>query len=261
MTILHNQAALVAELGNLSRNMVSEAVGQLCDVAAGRVGEIRLHEFSMRLEKAVRALRGEESGSNVASSDVSQRLGRRASEGAVCMLAVGKQMVDSYFFDPRTGRSTATMPAGVTDVEAIAALNEYFRAEHPSFERGVVEVGDVDWYETLPRKFPLYCRTRDYSRARELSTEGMCGDFMCANRSDQAAALEALGLRFSDPRDQAIMLALHACKYGGVDLLRGKWVRGSVPGFALINDQLSGICVGKCGDDRDRDITASGIRL
>jgi hypothetical protein len=154
-----------------------------------------------------------------------------------------QEMVDSYAFDKKTGVSTFTVPAGVTDVEAMKALNEYFRKNLPNFKRDAVYADHLEWLENLPKKFPTHCEQRDYSQARQITITGVVKGTQGENRTTQGSVLRDDSLVFSDPRDQAIAAALHACKHDGQDLFKDLWVRGSVPGFALGTDQRRGVIV------------------
>jgi hypothetical protein len=155
-----------------------------------------------------------------------------------------QEMVDSYAFDKKTGVSTFTVPAGVTDVEAMKALNEYFRKNLPNFKRDAVYADHLEWLENLPKKFPTHCEQRDYSQARQITITGVVKGTQGENRTTQGSVLRDDSLVFSDPRDQAIAAALHACKHDGEDLFKDLWVRGSVPGFALRAIQGRGVDVG-----------------
>ena len=77
------------------------------------------------------------------------------------------------------------------------------------------------------------------------------------NRTTQEGVLREQSLVFSDPRDQAIAAAIHACKHNGEDLFKGLWVRGSVPGFALLTFQSRGAIVRRCDLDFNY-VAASG---
>ena len=154
-----------------------------------------------------------------------------------------QEMVDSYAFDKKTGVSTFTVPAGVTDVEAMKALNEYFRKNLPNFKRDAVYADHLEWLENLPKKFPTHCEQRDYSQARQITITGVVKGTQGENRTTQGSVLRDDSLVFSDPRDQAIAAALHACKHDGQDLFKDLWVRGSVPGFALRTYQRYGVLV------------------
>jgi len=172
-----------------------------------------------------------------------------------------QEMVDSYAFDKKTGVSTFTVPAGVTDVEAMKALNEYFRKNLPNFKRDAVYADHLEWLENLPKKFPTHCEQRDYSQARQITITGVVKGTQGENRTTQGSVLRDDSLVFSDPRDQAIAAALHACKHDGQDLFKDLWVRGSVPGFALDADQVIGVHVSGCNAGRGFDsgyVAASG---
>jgi hypothetical protein len=158
-------------------------------------------------------------------------------------------MVKSYAYDKETGVSTFTVPAGVTDVEAMKVLNKYFRKNHSTFNRDAVYAGDLDWYETLPKEFPAHCEQRDYSQARQIAITGVVKGTKGENRTTEGSVLEGESLVFSDPRDQALAAAIHACKNNGEDLFEGLWVRGSVPGFALLTIRYIGVYVYGYNDD------------
>ena len=173
-------------------------------------------------------------------------------------LQLANDMVDSYAFDKKTGVSTFTVPAGVTDVEAMKALNEYFRKNLPKFNRDAVCADYLEWFENLPKDFPNYCEKRDYLQARQITITGVVKGTKGENRTTQGSVLSGDSLVFSDPRDQAIAAALHACKHAGQDLFKDLWVRGSVPGFALGTHQGSGVFVLGCYDDHALDVAGSG---
>ena len=170
---------------------------------------------------------------------------------------IAQEMVDSYAFDEKTGVSTFTVPAGVTDVDAMMALNEYFWKNHSGFNRDAVYADHLKWFENLPKKHPAHCQKRDYSQARQITITGVVEGTKGENRTTQGSVLESQSLVFSDPRDQALAAAIHACKHQGADLFQDLWVRGSVPGFALCTDQPYGVRADRYGDDRDRSIVAA----
>ena len=177
-------------------------------------------------------------------------------------LQIAREMVGSYAFDEKTGVSTFTVPAGVTDVEAMKALNGYFRKNLPSFERGANFESDavhanLERFENLPKEFPAHCEQRDYSQARQITITGVVNDTTAEKRTNQRQVLIADSLVFSDPRDQAIAAALHACKHDGQDLFKDLFVRGSVPGFALYTVPGVGVWVCRYPNGCDDDLTAA----
>jgi hypothetical protein len=164
-------------------------------------------------------------------------------EGAASALQVAQEMVDSYSFDKKTGVSSCAVPAGVTDVEAMKALNEYFRKRHPSLDRDAVHAVDFEWYHKLPQDHWVHCQERSYSQARQITITGVVEGTTKQDRATQEGIFKNKSLVFCDPRDQAIAAAIHACKHKGEDLFKGLWVRGCVPGFALNTNQYYGIYV------------------
>jgi hypothetical protein len=142
---------------------------------------------------------------------------------------ITEEMVKSYEFDTNTGVSTFTVPAGVTDVDAMKALNEYFRKNHSTFNRDAVYAGHLERFENLPKEFPTYCERRDYSQARQITIMGVVKGTKGENSTTKGSVLERESLVFSDPRDPALAAAIHACKHDGADLFQDLYVRGSLP--------------------------------
>jgi hypothetical protein len=236
-------AEKVAQVATLLSSYLAQAAGILVKKAE----KLSLDEMSRRLDGARRALRGE---------DVSTSAGVTTAQKT--SLQIAEDMVKSYAFDKKTGVSTFTIPAGVTDVDAMKALNEYFRKNLPRFDRDAVYAGHLEWFENLPKEFPTHCEQRDYSQDRQITITGVVKGTKGENRTTQGSVLKKDSLVFSDPRDQAIAAALHACKHDGQDLFKDLWVRGSVPGFALSTYQRSGVGVRRHVADDDGHVAASG---
>ena len=127
------------------------------------------------------------------------------------------------------------MNSKLTIAEANLLLNE-------------ISAEDLDWFEELPREFPDCGQERDYSHARQITISGVVKGTERNNRTTQEGVLKEQSLVFSDPRDQTIAAAIHACKHNGEDLFKDFWVRGSVPGFALLTRRYNGVDVSRCDD-------------
>jgi hypothetical protein len=235
----------VAQAATLLSSYLAQAAGILVKKAE----KLSLEEISRRLDGALRALRGE---------DVSTSAGVTTAQKT--SLQIAEDMVKSYAFDKKTGVSIFTVPAGVTDVDAMKAFNEYYWKNHSTFNRDAVYADHLKWFENLPKEFPTHCEQRDYSQARQITITGVVKGTKGENRTTQGSVLEGESLVFSDPRDQALAAAIHACKHNGADLFKDLWVRGSVPGFALITIQSYGVCVHRYDDVVDvlNYVAASG---
>jgi hypothetical protein len=229
----------------IARDYVSQATSILVGTASEKADLLTLEEMSRRLDIAVRALRGE---------DVSTSAGVTTAQKT--SLQIAKEMVESYAFDKKTGVSTFTVPAGVTDVEAMKALNQYFRKNHSKFNRDAVYAGDLDWYESL-QTHPD-CQERDYSQARQITITGVVKGTYGWDRTTQGGVLKDHSLVFSDPRDQALAAAIHACKHNGADLFQVLRVRGSVSWFALCTVRSLGVRVRRYHGGYDPLVAASG---
>ncbi len=176
---------------------------------------------------------------------------------------MAEMALQSYEYDPNTGVSKFVMPRGVTDVQLMRALNVYFR-KHLGFKRDAIFDDDVAWFEECPEKYPEYCKIRENSGpssklSRTITITALVSGTTNKSRDDQEKVLKAAGLSFSDPRDIALAVALHACKNNGEDLLKGNWVRSSVPGVALFPSLFSGVVVKGFNDVNDfNGVAASG---
>jgi hypothetical protein len=234
----------VAEVSKLPAGIVVEVVPGLVNKAES----LSLDDMSRRLDGALRALRGEQVSTSAAITTAQKT-----------SLQIAQEMVDSYAFDKKTEVSTFTVPGGVTDVEAMKALNEYFSKNQPGFNRDAVYANDLAWFEKLPKEYPTYCQERDYSQARQITITGVVKDTKGESRTTQEAGLKNESLGFADPRDQALAAAIHACKHNGEDLFKDLWVRCSVPEFSLCTFQTYGVFVFRYfGDDVSYRVAASG---
>ena len=209
-----------------------ENPGDLTGATFGKASSGALGNFLTGMKSFLSELRGEDVSTSGAVATTQKS-----------SLQTAQEMVDSYAFDKNTGVSTFTVPAGVTDVEAMKALNDYFRVNHSGFNRDAVNATTLEWFEKLPKEYPTYCQERDYSQARQITITAVVKGTAGESRTTQGSVLKDDSLVFSDPRDQAIAAALHACKHDGQDLFKDLWVRGSVPGYALITNQSDGVHV------------------
>lgn len=223
----------VAEVTKLAESFPARAAADIVNKAES----LSLDEMSSRLDGALRALRGEDVSTSAAAATAQKT-----------SLQVAQEMVESYAFDKKTGVSTFTVPAGVTDVEAMKALNEYFRKHLFYFDRGAVHADDLQLFEKLPEKYPANCQKRDYLQARQITITGVVEGTKRENRTTQESVLKKESLVFSDPRDQAIAAAIHACKHNGEDLFGGLWVRGPVPGAAVHTSSTRGVLLNEYVD-------------
>lgn len=242
MSTIQVVAEKMAGVAKLTAGLIVQAAANL----VGKAETLSLPEMHNRLDPAMAALRGEEAPASDAVPTVQK-----------IALQVAQEMMESYFFNKTTGVSTFTVPAGVTDVEAMKALNEYFKKYYGDFKRDAIYAGDLAWFEKLPQKFPNTCQERDYSQARQVTITAVVKGTMGESRTTQAGVLKNGSLVFSDPRDQALAAAIHACKDNGKDLFKDLLVRGSVPGFVLDADWGCGVYVGRFLDVCDDSFFAA----
>jgi hypothetical protein len=145
-----------------------------------------------------------------------------------------------------------TIPADISDLDAMHALNSKFRELFPAKKRAAICEDDI--------KRILSCgggNSTTRSGRREIKVISMVDGTVGKNREDQGKVLTQKGLVFSHPIDQALAAAAFACKRGGKDLFEDKTVRSSVPGFAVRTFQSSGVVVGRSDDDINNDVVAA----
>ncbi|MEY4667803.1 MAG: hypothetical protein RL518_502 [Pseudomonadota bacterium] len=149
-------------------------------------------------------------------------------------LGIAEEMVASYNFDEGTGTSSFKIPAGVSDIAAMHAVNHYFRVHFAYCLRDAIYAADIEWYEED-------LSIRDSVNSREVSIIAVVSGTVGWDRTTQGEVLAEQRLRFADERDMALAGALHACACKGEDLFQGKTVRGSVHRAALYSDRRKGI--------------------
>jgi hypothetical protein len=162
-----------------------------------------------------------------------------------------ERILESFCVDDK-GFVNLVIPSDISDQDAMHALNSEFRALFPDHKRAAI--CEVDIEEILS------CgsgSSTTRSGRREIKLIGVVDGTVEKSREDQGKVLLEKGLVFSDPIDQALAAAAYACKQEGEDLFEDKWVRGSVPGFALFSDQVSGVGVVRFHDVHDYNFVAA----
>jgi hypothetical protein len=209
----------------------------MIETASKKAERIPTHTMCSQVQNVLRVLRG---GNGVSPSAVDTILRDQ--------LVIAKEMVGSYEFDHKTGVSTFTVPAGVTHVAAMEALNAYFRMTRCTlFLPPLINPGDLEWFGNLPTRYPEHCPTGDSSEPRGVTITAVVEGTDGKNRHSQTGILGKSSLVLSDPRDLVLAAALHACKYDDA-LLRDLKVRCSVPEFVVHDCPYRGITVSSYGD-------------
>ena len=145
-----------------------------------------------------------------------------------------------------------TIPADVSDEDAMHALNARFREMFPDKERAAI-------YEPhIEQILDAGNGSGRISRApRIIRLIGVVPGTTSKTRDQQAEVLQQKGLTFPHPIEQALAAAAYACKRSGEDLFKDLFVRGSVPGFALYTNQDFGVYVRGCNGDGGFDLVAA----
>jgi hypothetical protein len=157
---------------------------------------------------------------------------------AAARLSINAERILESFAVDEKGFVNLVIPPDVFDRDAMHALNSKFRALFPDKKLAAI---CEDAIEAI-----LRCEGADStnrSGRREIKVIGVVDGTVGKNREDQGKVLTEKGLVFSHPIDQALAAAAFACMQEGEDLFEDKWVRGSVPGFALVTFQGYGVSV------------------
>lgn len=245
MRVSKSIATKGAEITKLTASFVATAAQGLRDTASTKAAKLPLQEMNLRLEGALAILRGE-------------RVVGEATKVKIPRPQIAKEMIDSYQFDKVSGFSKFIIPAGVSQVEAIKAINEYCRGT-PQFKSEGIFTGDLDWYENLQTKYPGLYKQRDIATSRETTLQAVVEGTGGKNRSDASVVLGEKKLIFPHPCDLALAAALHAYKNNGEDLFQGKWIRTCIPNYAQHTNPGHGVQVYMYYDTSDsNEIAASG---
>ena len=215
-----------------SLQLISDAVCKAAAELASSINALNCNEIEARLERALNVLR----------SDVCSKYSDASDENRLT-LEIAQTLLSSYKFNKAVGTATFTIPAGVSDPQAMNALNELFIKNYPELNRGAIDPGAQKILEELPNSFPNYCQHRDISKKREVIVRVIAPETLGNSRDTQGANIKENGEQFSDPRDQAIAAGIHACQEKGANLFGIIVVRGCVPGFAVWASSTYGIKV------------------
>jgi hypothetical protein len=130
-----------------------------------------------------------------------------------------------------------TIPASVSDVEAMQALNTYFLKNFGSvFNRGIIYPPDYDWYVQVGG-----AGERDASLPREIRISPVIRATEGQPIQRQEAILAQKGMRPALPIEQVLVIAAYACNNAGSDLLRGQVVGCSVSGWRMSTNPINAI--------------------
>lgn len=154
-----------------------------------------------------------------------------------------------------TGIVKLTIPQGVSNVEAMRALNEHFRAHNPDFNRDAISTKYIDSLSTQekitnltpgkPRDISLYIDVPD--------TRGKTG-------VEAAQVLSDKGMTFANHEEVAIAAGAVACAEYGEDLFEGRYVRCSELNHALVTFKDKGVRkIWASENDNLFDIIVAGV--
>jgi hypothetical protein len=168
---------------------------------------------------------------------------------------IARSILDSLVIT-KGGYVALTIPAQTSDLEALIALNAYFRTLHPAFKRDAIYTGDLEWYGALES-----VTQRDTTMPRRISIQTLVPSTQGKTYKQQERVLELRRLEPADPLEQALVAAAYACANKGKDIFQGKWVRGAIEGIVIAAPASDGITVVKLGAAGDPNTAISGTPI
>jgi hypothetical protein len=171
---------------------------------------------------------------------------------AAARLSINAERILQSFSVDDKGFVNLVIPPDISDEAAMHALNSKFRALFPDKKRAAIVESDI---QEILSCGGASSTTR--SGRREIKVIGVVDGTVGKNRDDQGKVLKEKGLVFSHSIDQALAAAAFACTQGGKNLFENKYVRGSVPGFALCSYQSLGVRVRRFNDEDDISVVAA----
>ena len=129
-----------------------------------------------------------------------------------------------------------TIPAEVSDIDAMRALNAHFA--HRFSSRGVIFPPDFEWYAKFGG-----AGEREKSRPREIKIDIAVRGTTGASRLAQEEILSQKGMRPAPAIEQALVLAAYTCANDGRDLMGGSALACATSGWRIKADHVHGIRV------------------
>jgi hypothetical protein len=146
----------------------------------------------------------------------------------------GERILATYHSDA-SGLHRLTVPGGVSDLEALQALNACYVNVFPASTRGIISDRYLTWFADQKD----VC-ARKVSESREIAIHLDVPDTCSVDRTTQQAVLLSKNLVFADPIEQMLIAAAHACTRDLGLPFPYLYLRGSDPGVALRRDRIEG---------------------
>lgn len=191
-----------------------------------------------RAAEAVGDVKGVEDGSSSLRRALSTFKEYRESLSRDDLLLVhAERILATYRSDDCQGDYLA-IPGGVSDVDAMQALNIYHLKRNGGGGDGVISPRYIEWYAAQGASL-----VRNVSTVREIAIHLEVLETANATRMAQEVLLSAKGMVFADPIEQVVMAAARACLDHSRPPFSSRYLRGSSPGVALRRDTIEGCMI------------------
>lgn len=150
------------------------------------------------------------------------------------LLIHAERILSTHIAEP-SGLHRLIIPAGVSDLNALHALNAHYAQQVGGSPHGIISSRYLEWF--ADREAVL---ARDVSTARELVVLLEVPETANADRDTQATTLSAKNMVFADPIEQMFVAAALVCAEGAQPAFSSRYLRGSAPAVALRRDTIEG---------------------
>ena len=173
---------------------------------------------------------------DVAGSGIGQDASATLRAETVLFDRLASSIIDSLQIS-RNGTVQLKIPAGVSNLQVLEALNDHFKQLNPEGARSGVALLQLS--SVLRATGAVGVSTEE----RSLEILPVISATSGQSREQQSYYLERRGMKFAELGDLAVVALAYACKEGGKDLFGGMLVRTSTPGCTLYTNSRYGVMI------------------
>ncbi len=153
------------------------------------------------------------------------------------LLTIYAERILATYRSDDSGMKHLSIPGGVSDIDALHALNTYYSQRHVS-GHGIISLRYLEWFADRGGAI-----ARDVSTTRDISLCLEVSQTANSNRAEQQAILSAKNMVFAQPIEQVLVAAASACLDREFSPFSFRYLRGADPGVAVRQDVVEGLMV------------------